>query len=239
VLDLPEIASRIRVSAGSAFKAPSLFQRYGRIGTFFQGNPNLSPERSLSWEAGIETDVPTAGRSDFATLSATYFESRIKDLINFDPSFTTLENVERASIRGVELGLTLRPAEWLQATAAWTITDARDDATDERLPRRPEHVVTLSARVAPTERLVLAPEILFTGRSPEGAFASYDNDGTPSSVQRSNPAGTVVNLTGSYRLTEGVTVFAEGRNLGNSRWEPANGFVTPGRSLLIGARTVF
>jgi vitamin B12 transporter len=239
VLALPELASRLRVSAGSAFKAPSLFQRYGRIGTFFQGNPDLSPERSLSWEAGFETDVPAAGRSDFATLSATYFESRIKDLINFDPSFTTLENVESASIRGVEMGVTLRPAEWLQATAAWTITDARDDATDERLARRPEHVVTLSARVAPTERLVLAPEILFTGRSPEGAFASYDNDGTASAVQRHNPAGTVVNLTGSYRLTEGVTVFAEGRNLGNSRWEPANGFVTPGRSLLIGARTAF
>jgi vitamin B12 transporter len=239
VLALPELASRLRVSAGSAFKAPSLFQRYGRIGTFFQGNPDLSPERSLSWEVGFETDVPAAGRSDFATLSATYFESRIKDLINFDPSFTTLENVESASIRGVEMGVTLRPAEWLQATAAWTITDARDDATDERLARRPEHVVTLSARVAPTERLVLAPEILFTGRSPEGAFASYDNDGTASAVQRHNPAGTVVNLTGSYRLTEGVTVFAEGRNLGNSRWEPANGFVTPGRSLLIGARTAF
>jgi vitamin B12 transporter len=239
VLALPELSSRLRVSAGTAFKAPSLFQRFGRIGTFFQGNPDLKPERSLSWEAGIETDVPAMGRSDFATFSATYFESTIKDLINFDQTATTLDNVERASIRGVEMGVTLRPAAWLQASASWTITDARDDDTDERLARRPEHVVTFSARVAPTDRLVLSPEILFTGRSPEAAFASYDNDGTASTTQRSNPAGTVVNITGSYRLTESITAFAEGRNLGNSRWEPANGFVTPGRSLLIGARASF
>jgi hypothetical protein len=31
----------------------------------------------------------------------------------------------------------------------------------------------------------------------------------------------------------------EGRNLGNSRYEPANGYLTPGRSLLVGTRFTF
>ena len=39
--------------------------------------------------------------------------------------------------------------------------------------------------------------------------------------------------------TFAVTAFAEGRNLTNSRFEPANGFVTPGRSVLVGTRFVF
>jgi vitamin B12 transporter len=147
--------------------------------------------------------------------------------------------VERARIRGVELGLSLRPAAWVETRIAWTITDARDEATDRRLARRPEHVVSVAARLAPVPRLVIAPELLFTGRSPEGAFASYADNGTASPQPAYNPAGTVVNLTATYQVTPQVAAFAEGRNLGNSRWEPANGFVTPGRSVLVGTRFAF
>ncbi|SDC80052.1 TonB-dependent receptor plug domain-containing protein [Belnapia rosea] len=236
VLALPEIASRVRVSAGSGYAAPSLYQRFGVISGFFQGNPELKPERSLGWEVGAETDIPAFGRRAFLTPSFTYFQSRVRDLINFNGGFNTLVNVDRARIHGAELGLTLRPASWFETTAAWTITEAFDDTTDRRLPRRPEHVVSITARLAPLPKLVIAPTVLFTGRSPEGAFASYDNGGSSYAYARSNPAGTVVNLTATWQAFEQATVFLEARNLGNSRYEPANGFVTPGRSLLVGTR---
>ena len=63
VLALPEMASRLRASAGTAFAAPSLFQRFGVIGSFFRGNPDLRPERSFGWEVGAETDIPAFGRA--------------------------------------------------------------------------------------------------------------------------------------------------------------------------------
>ena len=50
---------------------------------------------------------------------------------------------------------------------------------------------------------------------------------------------SVLNLTASYQVTASVTAFAEGRNLTNSRYEPANGFVLAGRSALVGTRFVF
>jgi len=65
-----------------------------------------------------ETDFPAFGRPAFAATSATYFQSRIRDLINSNAGFNTLNNVDRARIQGVELGLTLRPAAWFEATAA-------------------------------------------------------------------------------------------------------------------------
>ena len=68
-LALPEIASRLRASGGTAFAAPSLFQRFGVIGSFFRGNPDLRPERSIGWEVGAETDFPAFGRAAFATTS--------------------------------------------------------------------------------------------------------------------------------------------------------------------------
>lgn len=239
VLAVPEVQSRLRAAAGTAFKAPSLFQRFGTIGTTFRGNPNLSPERSFSWEVGTETDLPLFGRTDGATLGATYFDTRFRDLINFNAAFSTLENVERARARGVEVSLVLRPAAWLDASAAWTITETRDDLTGRPLPRRPRNVVALAARVSPTDRVTIVPELLFTGPSPEGAFAAYDNTGRAFTGITYNKSGTVLNLTASFRVTPAVIAFAEGRNLTGSRFEPANGFVIPGRSLLVGTRFVF
>ena len=236
VLAVPEISSRLRASGGTGFAAPSLFQRFGIIGSFFRGNPDLRPERSIGWEAWVETDVTAFGRPAFATTSATYFQSRIRDLINFNPGFDTLVNVDRARIQGVELGLTLRPSAWLEATTAWTITGAFDDTTGRRLPRRPEHVVSVTARVQPTAKVVIAPTVLFTGRSPEAAFASYSDGGVAFAYPRSNPPGTVVNLTATWQAFDRAALFLEARNLGNSRFEPANGFATPGRSVLFGTR---
>ena len=127
-----------RTPRKTGFAAPSLFQRFGTITGFFQGNAALQPERSIGCEAAIETDIPLFGRSAFATTSATYFRNRIRDLINYDAGFDTLVNIDRARIQGVELGLTLRPAPWFETTGAGTITGAFDYATGLRLPRRPE-----------------------------------------------------------------------------------------------------
>ncbi len=237
VLALPEASSRLRASAGTAFKAPSLYQRFGRIGSFFQGNPNLEAEDSFAWEIGTETDLPLFGRSDGATASATYFNTRTNNLINFNRSFSSLENIEKASSQGVELGLVVRPARWLDARLGWTITQARDRVADTPLARRPRNVVSAGARISPTDRITISPEMLFTGPSPE--TASYTDSGAFVSGVNYNKSGTVLNLTASYRVTSAITGYVEGRNLGNSRWEPLNGFVTPGRSLLVGTRFTF
>jgi len=127
VYNLPELGVRLRASGGSGFNAPSLFQRFGTIGTFFRGNPNLRPERSLGYELGVELDLPLFGRPDFATLGATWFQSRVENLIIFRGS--SLANVDRANLEGVELTLAVRPAPWLTTEFAWTITDATDART--------------------------------------------------------------------------------------------------------------
>ena len=121
--------------------------------------------------------------------------------------------------------------------ARWTITEAQD-AAGNPLPRRPRNVVTANARIA-VDRLVLVPEVLFTGPSPEGAFASYLNTGAAITTPAYNKAGTIWNLTATFRATERISVFAQGSNLTNSRYEPANGFVLPGRTALAGLRFVF
>ncbi|MFC7692224.1 hypothetical protein ACFQY5_24280 [Paeniroseomonas aquatica] len=92
--------------------------------------------------------------------------------------------------------------------------------------------MSITARVVPTPRLVIAPTVLFTGRSSDFLITNTGDFGSRGAVR----GGTVVNLGATYKATEVVSLFLEGRNLGNSRWEPTSGYVTPGRSLLVGTR---
>lgn len=238
VLSLPEIASRIMASGGTAYRSPAVFERYGISSFGFRGNPDLRPERSTAWEVGIETDI-----GDKLTLSALYFQSRIRDLIQTTPDFSTNQNIARADIRGGEFGVTWRLSDIFSTRAAWTVQEARDETRNTPLARRPRNTASLSSRIAPkvdwvdvpNARLIIAPEFIYVGR--QWDFIYPDNAGFGSNGY--NDEGFVFNMTASLPVTQQITAFIEARNLGNRRYEPANGFVIPGRSAILGLRGVF
>lgn len=225
---------RLRAAYGTSFKAPSLFQRFGTIPGFFTGNANLKPEKGDSWEAGIEADFATPGGT--STLAVTYFESRIRDLIDFNAAFDTVENRDRARISGVETALTLRPVRWLEAVASFTWLDARDDRSDARLARRPAHSGAASLRIMPFEAVVVTPEITYAGNHREGAFATYLDDSSSLNRAANTKGATLVNLTATWALDPRFTLYATGRNLTDRAYEPANSFQVAGRTVLAGVR---
>jgi vitamin B12 transporter len=213
-----------------------LFDLFGVDSEGFVGNPNLRPERSAGYELGWGVDVPVLGRPKAASVEVTYFNSRIHDLIEtvFNADFTasTQQNVDQARIQGVETSVTLRPADWLEATAAYTFTDARDAADDSRLLRRPRDQVSADLRATPLPGLSIAPELLYIG--PFQDFLVDDN-GFPEAVGQAK-SGFIVNLAVSYAVTPQITLFVDAKNLFGSRFEPASGFQTPGASVLVGVR---
>lgn len=238
VLAVPEASGRIKASYGTAFRAPSLYDRYGVDNLGYQGNPNLRPERSTGWDAGVELDLPYA--KPIATLSATYFENHFRDLIQYQylpaEMISTEVNVGRAVARGAELGLTVRPASWASVTATYTYTDTRDETTGARLLRRPLHAASLVAQVKPVPQLTIAPELIYTG-----PFLDYlvDDSGNQLFTPGRSGGGLIANLNVEYRVLPKLAVFAWVRNVGNSRFEPANGYQTPGASVLAGVRAGF
>jgi vitamin B12 transporter len=239
VVAVPEAWSRFKASIGTGFRAPSLFDLFGIDTSGYVGNPNLRPERSLGWEAGWAIDVPAFGRRDFVTLDVTYFENRLRDMIAtvFNSSFTaaTTQNINRAKTRGTEIALTARPLSWVEASVAYTWTDARNQADNTRLLRRPINQVSANMRLTPLPGLTIAPELVYTG-----SFQDFiiDDSGFQGGVGRAKP-GVIFNLNVSYAITPTLTGFVEGRNIGGSRFEPANGFQTPGARVLAGVRARF
>ncbi|MEJ0018124.1 MAG: TonB-dependent receptor [Acetobacteraceae bacterium] len=228
VLDVSEIATRLKAAYGTAFRAPSLFDRFGIDSFGYVGNPNLKPESAQGWELGFTTTV------DAVSFGATYFNQQVENLIvaQFAPVNTAM-NIGSAHIQGVETELTLRPAGWLALTASYTFTDAQDADQKSRLLRRPQNSAAVNATITPLPGLTIAPELLLTG-----AFRDFlvDNAGTATAAVINSPHGLIANLTITYDVEPRVQLFAITRNLFNSRFEPVNGYQTPGASVLAGVR---
>ncbi|VTN12976.1 Outer membrane cobalamin translocator [Raoultella terrigena] len=85
---------RVTLSYGTGFLAPSLGQQFGAERFGIASNPNLKPEESKQWEAGLEG---LTGPVDWR-LSAYRYE--IQNLIDYDNS--AYYNVKSATIKGLE-----------------------------------------------------------------------------------------------------------------------------------------
>ncbi len=239
VLAIPEVWARLKASYGTAFLAPSLYDLFGVDSLGYVGNPNLKPERSRGWEAGVGFDIPVFQSKRGISLDVTYFNNHIRDLIEFQeaPDFlsSTQVNVDRAFTQGVESSITVRPAWWAQATLAYTYTEAINETTGAALLRRPRNQVSVDAQFTPVPSLRITPELVYAS-----SFADYlvDDSGFPGPIGPQR-GGTIINLTVTYDIRPKWQVFAYAKNIGNSHFEPASGFQTPGPSFLAGVRAGF
>jgi len=231
-LAVPAADLHLKASYGTGFLAPSLYELYGVDNYGYIGNPNLRPETSRSYEAGPQFDIPAFGAADFASLSATYFNSNIHDLITTTPNYESEENIGEAKIDGVETEILLNPAPWLSLDATYTYTKAIDASTDSPLLRRPQSAGAITATISPWPGLSITPQLQYVGRFVDYLYA---DDGIPIGDGYAN-SGTIVNLSASYKLCNQFTLFATGKNILDSDFEPVNGLQTPGASLLLGVR---
>jgi vitamin B12 transporter len=141
-------STRLRASAGTAFREPTFLENYGS--DFVIGNPALAPEQSFSLDAAIEQKVGDGGQ-----LSATWFANSFRNLIDYVYSATEPNyfNLARTRAAGVELEGRAELPAGLHADASFTYLDARvitpgagtdvrsTFAPSARLLRRPMHTL--------------------------------------------------------------------------------------------------
>lgn len=236
VFHLPEIATRLTGSVGTAFKAPTLFERFASS-PFVTPNPDLDPEESTSWELGFDTALPAFGQARGVEFSAVYFDSEIDDLIENVFDFTSFtgqnRNVGRAGIDGYEAHAGLKLAEGFEARVTYTYTDAVNAVTGERPLRRAPHQWTASARWTPAERVRLALDYVHVGKRRD---VSYDDGGFFSGVGTVIEDYALVNLSGELALREDVQIFGAVRNLLDETYEQPAAFAGAPRAVTVGLR---
>jgi vitamin B12 transporter len=125
-------ALKLRASYGTAFRSPSFLDLYGQS-AFYVGNPNLRPERARGWDAGADYYLPRQR----GTISATWFDTRFRDLIVSTPNFRSVENIQRARTCGGEVSVLANlPAE-TRVRFSYTYLEAENLTSKLRLLRRP------------------------------------------------------------------------------------------------------
>ncbi|MBP2227867.1 vitamin B12 transporter [Azospirillum agricola] len=217
--------TKLRASYGTGVKNPTLFELYGYTATY-AGNPDLKPEKARGWDAGF--DQPLWGRR--ASLDATYFNQRIRDLIT-GTGRTSVNMPGESRVRGVELGLSVEPVDKLVLRGSYTLTDG-EDSTGTELVRRPRQLASLNVNYRfLDDRANANLGIVYNGRASDWAYdAAYNRQ-----VVHLAPY-TLVNLAGSYRLTEQVDVFARVENLFDRHYEEVWTYGAPGRAGYVGLR---
>lgn len=214
---------KLRASYGTAFRAPSFLDLYGRS-SFYVGNPSLRPEKARGWDAGV--DYYFAGNR--GTLGVTWFDTRLTDLITFDfAAFPgTVRNVERARTRGVEVAAKFAPRADTELRLAGTWLEADNRAQGNRLLRRPRY--SGSADVWHD-----------FGRGISGgggvAFAADREDVHVSTFGRINAEDYVVaRLFAAWEISPRLTLKVRIENLLGESYEEVHGYPQPGTGAYAG-----
>ncbi len=206
--------TKLKATAGSGFKAPSLQQLYGTFG----GNAALKAETSFGYDVGVEQ-----GLFDGAlTGGVTWFHNDIRNLITSGPAPAFLNiNVGRARTQGVESFLAWKLLETLTLRGDYTYTDAIDAGTRLALLRRPRHKASLNADWQATDALSLDATLLYVG-------PQIDGNRDFSIPRLKMPDVTTLDLAASYRLTENWSVFGRLENAFDTTYQSPDGFLRPG-----------
>ncbi|SFV30104.1 TonB-dependent receptor plug domain-containing protein [Hyphomicrobium facile] len=216
--------TKLKGSIGTAFKAPTLSQRFQDSPPYFYGNPNLAPEESLGMDAGFEQAI-LGGRAQFG---ATYFFNDITNLIESNATYTSYDNVGKARTSGVEVFASADVADNLRIRADYTYTEATNEITHAQLLRRPRNKASLSAGWTPYDPLLLTASLVYIGEAADIDRSTYANV--------TLPGFTLVNVAADYNLKDGISLFGRIDNLFDKHYENPNGFEGTGIGAYAGLR---
>ncbi|WP_428505069.1 TonB-dependent receptor domain-containing protein [Roseateles sp.] len=216
---------RAWASAGTAFRAPTLYQIFSEYGPK-PGVAALSPERGRNSELGLNY---SNGDSE---LGLTVYNNRIRDLITWDSGFAAncistfggcYGNLAKVTLRGVSLqGETRFAGLRLQGSLDWQ--DPRDVGTDKILGRRSRTHGTL--RVEKTlDQWTAGAQVQANGKR----FDDHANK---------KPMGgyALLNLDAGYRINKQLRVQINLDNALNKSYETAQGYAQAPRTVLFSLR---
>ena len=235
--------TKIRGSAGTGIRPPDAFE------IAFTDNPSLKPERSRSFDAGIEQSF----LGSHALLEATAFFNHYDDLIVAVGSFQgssqfRTDNISNARSRGLETAATLRgrragsvPID-VELRVGYTLLDTEILAVDnaygapppfvpgDELLRRPKHSFSVDAMVH-AGRL-----IGFLQGGGRGQMRDVDPSfGTFGGIFDA-PGYAVWNAGASFTLVPHLEIYGRVTNIFDRAYEEILGFPALGRGAYGGLR---
>jgi vitamin B12 transporter len=244
----PVRGSRFRGSIGTAFREPTFLENYST--GFVVGNRALHPERTRSWEAGFRQSLV----DDRLELGVTHFDQRFRDMIDYTGSNKACGasycNVALATakgrefdarytlLRGLNLDANLTHLETKVLTPGFDTSSGGLYRRGENLIRRPTTSWTLGGVYASSSGSIDV-HVIRVGERSDRDFRPFPFVAVVDSAYTRTDFGATLPLARfNPRLaTTELTFHAE--NLFDTTYQSVFNYLSPRRTLLIGARASF
>lgn len=227
---------RIKAAIGQGYKTPTVNDLYifwemyaanrGSKGQFYVGNPDLKPEKSLSYELSVEKDW-----GDRSTVHLGLFRNEVKDLIgtywtgkmtedypDIYPGITgdrimAYENIPEALLQGVELYGSHRIGKDIYLNAGYTFLDAKDKTAGTRLKDRAKHQVTFGVSYQPEN--IYAWDLSFDLVSNINYYFNNGDKSTMGNFVYETKDFTIANIMTSRHLNKDTKIYLGIDNISN------------------------
>lgn len=234
-------ATRLRASYGLGIKEPEFFQSFSSD-PCFPGNPNLRPERSNTFDAGMDQVMA----SDHLRFSATFFANNFYDIVSFAFGPTTTScpngtgsffNTDKSRAYGASASIETKPLGWLRITGNYAYDDSRvlkapntsdpAEIPGNRLLLRPLHSADLILNAA-WRRMDWNLAGYYVGRTTDSDFLGLRFT--------SNPSHFRLDLGTQFVMGHGLTALGSVENLLNRRYQDAIGYPALGFNFRAGVK---
>ena len=250
-----DTGTRVHAAYGTGVKAPNASELFGYSDGTYIGNPDLEPEKSKGWEAGVEQSF--LGKA--VTLGATYFHSRFTKQIETVGTFangvftsTSVNNNTVSKQRGVEVYGSARTGPfsldlsytYLKAPQVIEVLANPAPAGGAFQPTVPVETQAIRrAKNIASANLTYAPDSLplsttltvrYNGKQRDYAFNPI--------YQRllvDLKAFTLVNLAATYDISKTLQVYGRVENVFDKKYQEVFTFATAGRAAYGGVRVRF
>jgi len=232
--------TRLRGAAGLGIKEPTVLQSFS-TSPYFQGNPDLKPERSRALEIGVDQRLA----NDRVKLEASWFDNRYRNIIGLKPTVgynSEYFNIGLTRARGLELGAEFAPIPSLHVLGSYSFIDSEIlQSTSDFSPvfavgqwafRRPRHSGFVQATWS-WERITTNVSLTSIGRFVDSDFSSLE----PSFLE--NPGHTTLDARFSYRLSSRITGLLSIDNVTAREYQEPLGYAALSRAARVGVRVAF
>lgn len=214
--DLTE-SLRLVASYGTGFRAPTFNDLYYQDPWGSNGNPNLTPEESKSFELALN------GKQAWGRWNVNLFRTDIEGLIDWveiAPFTYQPQNINQARIDGLEAGLVTEVAGW-QVAGNLTLLDPRNKNTGKLLTDRSKRTLRIDVdrRFGKTD----------VGATFNARSRSYSNT---SNTLMADGFG-IIDLRAAHHLSSDWTVRGQIRNLFDRDYETVRTYNTGGREFFV------
>ncbi len=234
----------VRGAVSTAYNAPAFYHLLDTKYTI--GNPGLSPERARNVEIAVARNLPAG----FGTLSATFFDQKFKELIEYVPGGPpdykgTYANLRAATSKGFEVELATLPRAGWSGTASFTSLKARvselangyqgSAKVGDELLRRPRRSGSAGISYADSRGSSAALTARYLGKRPDLDFRNFPSERVmvPSTTTLDFAASVPVSFV-RWRTPLALTLRVD--NLTDKRYQEVFNFDAPGRRILLGGR---